>query len=227
MDDKRFIAPQTRPTLCWSCARACGGCSWTARDPKTHAIRFEPVKGWEAEKTTINSSKSEHGEKCYRYTTDSYRVVRCPLYVPDRRTRAKSAMPEWAMQARHYSMRRGRSAREMRVIQDAIAAIEGQQPKERSAVWMVGEQLKDMVRGNEAAAALLLTDLTQNKEMTLAAAEKKIAERAKKNKVGNCGCVTPAEAEVILREFFGLPERGTAAAPQTERRKVVDLADFL
>jgi len=99
MDDKRFIAPQTRPTLCWSCARACGGCSWTERDPATHAIRFEPVKGWEAEKTTINGSKSEHGEKCYRYTTDSYRVVRCPLYVPDRRTRAKSAMPEWAMQA--------------------------------------------------------------------------------------------------------------------------------
>ena len=98
----------------------------------------------------------------------------------------------------------------MSVIQDAIAAIEGQQPKERSAVWMVGEQLKDMVRGNE-----------------LAAAEKKIAERAKKNKVGNCGCVTPAEAEDILREFFGLPERGTDAAPQTERRKVVVLADFL
>lgn len=114
----------------------------------------------------------------------------------------------------------------MSTIQDAIAAIEGQQPKERSAVWMVGEQLKDMIRGDEAAAALLLTDLTQNKEMTLAAAEKKIAERAKKNKVGNCGCVTPAEAEDILREFFGLPERGTAAAPQTERRKVVDLADF-
>lgn len=99
MDDKRFIAPQTRPTLCWSCARACGGCSWTERDPVTHAIRFEPVKGWEAEKTTINGSKSEHGEKCYRYTTDSYRVVRCPLYVPDRRTRARSAMPVWAMQA--------------------------------------------------------------------------------------------------------------------------------
>lgn len=57
MDDKRFIAPQTRPTLCWSCARACGGCSWTERDPVTHAIRFEPVKGWKAEKTTINGSE--------------------------------------------------------------------------------------------------------------------------------------------------------------------------
>ena len=115
----------------------------------------------------------------------------------------------------------------MSVIQDAIAAIEGQQPEEHSAVWMVGEQLKDMIRGDEAAAALLLTDLTQNKDMTLAAAEKKIAERARKNKVGNCGCVTPAEAEGILREFFGLPAHGTAAVPQAERRKVVDLADFL
>lgn len=115
----------------------------------------------------------------------------------------------------------------MSVIQDAIAAIEGQQPKERSAVWMVGEQLKEMVRGNEAAAALLLTDLTQNKEMTLAAAEKKIAERAKKNKVGNCGCVTPAEAEDILREFFGLPGREEENPRRKEERKVVDLADFL
>ena len=73
----------------------------------------------------------------------------------------------------------------MSVIQDAIAAIEGQQPKERSAVWMVGEQLKDMVRGNEAAAALLLTDLTQNKEMTLAVAEaKKDAETEKAEALG-------------------------------------------
>lgn len=115
----------------------------------------------------------------------------------------------------------------MSVIQDAIAAIEGQQPKEHSAAWMVGEQLKDMVRGDATAAELLLTDLTQNKEMTLAAAEKKIAEQAKKNRVGNCGCVTPAEAEDILREFFGLPGRSETAAPKAVERKVVDLADFL
>ena len=70
-----------------------GARSCDARDP------LRAREGLEAEKTTINGSKSEHGEKCYRYTTDSYRVVRCPLYVPDRRTRAKSAMPEWAMQA--------------------------------------------------------------------------------------------------------------------------------
>ena len=47
----------------------------------------------------------------------------------------------------------------MSVIQDAITAVEGQQPEEHSAVWMVGEQLKDMIRGDEAAAALLLNAL--------------------------------------------------------------------
>jgi hypothetical protein len=115
----------------------------------------------------------------------------------------------------------------MSKIQEAIFAIEAQQPKNRSAVWMVGEQLKDMIRGNESAAEILLTDLRENKEMTLAAAEKKIAERAKKNKVGNCGCVTPAEAEDILREFFGLPGREEENPRRKEECKVVDLADFL
>ena len=31
---------------------------------------------------------------------ESYRVLRCPLYEPDTRTRAKSAMPDWAVRAR-------------------------------------------------------------------------------------------------------------------------------
>lgn len=38
------------PTLCWSCKKAIGGCSWTETDwsqepPRT---RFQPVEGWEA-----------------------------------------------------------------------------------------------------------------------------------------------------------------------------------
>ena len=108
----------------------------------------------------------------------------------------------------------------MSKVLEAIAAIEAQQPKEHSAVWAAGEQLKDMIRGNESAAEILLTDLRENKEMTL-------AERARKNKVGNCGCVTPAEAEDILREFFGLPGREEENPRRKEERKVVDLADFL
>ena len=112
----------------------------------------------------------------------------------------------------------------MSALSEVIAVIEAQQPKERSAVWMVGEQLKDICRADPSAAEILLTDLLHNPEMTLVAAEKKIAEQARKNKVGSCGCVTPAEAEDILRSFFGLgaPGQGAAGTP-----KILDLADFL
>lgn len=111
----------------------------------------------------------------------------------------------------------------MSTLTEAITAIEAQQPETRSSVWMVGEQLKDICRSDPAAAELLLADLLHNPEMTLAAAEKKIAERARKNKVGNCGVVTPQEADEILREFFGLGAAGKTAP----KAKVLDLADFL
>lgn len=111
----------------------------------------------------------------------------------------------------------------MSALAEVIFAIEAQQPKERSAVWMVGEQLKDICRSDPSAAEILLTDLLHNQDMTLAAAEKKIAEQAKKNKVGSCGCVTPKEAEEILRQFFGLGAVGSLPAAQP---KVIDLADF-
>lgn len=114
----------------------------------------------------------------------------------------------------------------------AIAAIAAQQPKTKSAVWMVGEQLKDMVRAEPGIAALLTADLA-GEGMGLADAEKKIAERAKQNKVGNCGVVTPAEAEDILRSFYGLPPRGAAAEPERDEAKftapegMLDLSAFL
>lgn len=117
---------------------------------------------------------------------------------------------------------------------NAIAAIAAQQPKERSAIWMVGEQLKDMVRAEPGIAELILADLA-GKGMGLADAEQKIAEAAKKNKVGNCGVVTPAEAEDILRSFYGLPPRGAAqeAAERDEAKftppqeGMLDLSAFL
>lgn len=60
---------------------------------------------------------------------------------------------------------------------NAIAAIEAQQPKERSAIWMVGEQLKDMVRAEPGIAPLLLADLA-GKGMGLADAEQQIKAAA-------------------------------------------------
>ena len=117
--------------------------------------------------------------------------------------------------------------------EQALEAIAAQQPAKRSAVWMVGEQLKDMVRAEPETAALIAADLA-GKGMTLADAEKKIAEAARKNKVGNVGCVTPAEADAILREFYGLPpklreecEPAEKAIPARDAPDLIDLADFL
>ena len=83
--------------------------------------------------------------------------------------------------------------------------IEAQQKKEkgRTAAWMVGEQLKDMARREPESAELLDKDL-DIPEMSIQAAEKKIKDYADKHKTGNFACVTPIEAERILREFYGL-----------------------
>lgn len=58
-----------KPTICWDCANACGGCNWSAN--------LEPVKGWEAEKTRITTS--------VRQTVESWRVIKCPEFKRDAR----------------------------------------------------------------------------------------------------------------------------------------------
>ena len=50
--------------LCWMCQNACGGWSWSSC--------FQPVEGWTA-------------EKVHRKTYDSYRIEKCPEYVPDKK----------------------------------------------------------------------------------------------------------------------------------------------
>ena len=126
------------------------------------------------------------------------------------------------------------------MLNKAIAAIEQQQEKvkARSAPWMVGEQLKDICRREPRSAELLVQDLEVEK-MSITEAEKKIKAFADKNKIGNFACVTPVEADKILREFYGLPEPfedGGAADRREENRegerrngsarKVIDLDAF-
>lgn len=53
--------------LCWTCKKACGGCSWS-RDG-------EPIKGWTAEKNVIPLN---------RKYAETYKVSKCPEYVKDR-----------------------------------------------------------------------------------------------------------------------------------------------
>lgn len=108
------------------------------------------------------------------------------------------------------------------ILDKAIVAITKQQPKERTAVWVVGEQLKDILRDNPGFAELVLQDL-ENEAMSIAACEKKIKEFADKHKTGNFACVIPTEAERIIREFYGL--HAEAAAPKATA-DVVDLTAF-
>lgn len=125
----------------------------------------------------------------------------------------------------------------MEKLQTALAAIEDQQKKHKqgSAPWCVGEQLKDMLRAEPALAPLVEQDLAQP-GMDLAGCELKIRDFAGKHKDGNVGFCGPADAERIIREFYGLPPRsktpspiapaGTQAAAPT-RRKIIRLEDFL
>ena len=117
-------------------------------------------------------------------------------------------------------------------IEDAIRAIEQQQKtvKPRSPQWMVGEQLKDICRKEPASAELIYQDL-QVAEMSITAAEKEIKEYADAHKTGNFACVTPIEADRILREFYGLPGQPDVVETATPQDKkaggTLNLLDFL
>ena len=67
MQDKRYV-PKPR-TLCWDCAKAMGGCSWS------NHWDHEPVPGWKAEKVEL---KVERG-----VFIESYVVIDCPEFDRD------------------------------------------------------------------------------------------------------------------------------------------------
>ena len=101
----------------------------------------------------------------------------------------------------------------------ATEKIEKQQAKEkgRTAAWMVGEQLKDIARREPESEELLDRDL-DIPEMSIQQAEKEIQAWADAHKTGNFACVTPLEAERILRKFYGL------RTPSTGERELLPAA---
>lgn len=114
-------------------------------------------------------------------------------------------------------------------LERAVEWITSQQPAERTAVWMVGEQLKDLLRAEPHLAELVVQDL-ERENMGLTVCEKEIKAYADKHKTGNFACVTPAEAEDIIRKFYGLPAGGDSAPPAPRRKqeeKLVELEDYL
>lgn len=114
------------------------------------------------------------------------------------------------------------------MVNEAIRKLIDQQSKvtEYSAQWMVAEQLKDICRKEPHCAELIAQDLEQ-KEMSIVAAEKTIKAFADKRRKGNSSCVSPMEAEKLLREFYSLPPAGERPeAEPVKRGVVVNLADF-
>lgn len=87
----------------------------------------------------------------------------------------------------------------------ALEKITAQQPRERTPVWMVGEQLKDILRAAPSLAELVVQDLDV-KEMSISECEKRLKAFADQHKTGSFSCVIPSEAERIIREFYGLPQ---------------------
>lgn len=111
------------------------------------------------------------------------------------------------------------------MIREAISKLQEQQSKvkERSAPWMVAEQLKDICRREPHSAELIARDL-ENPDMGIIQAEKKIKAFADAHKTGSFSCVTPEESDRILREFYGL---GCTGGDAGYAPKILDLADFL
>lgn len=111
--------------------------------------------------------------------------------------------------------------------------IEAQQKGyEYTDQWMVGQQLKEICEAEPHCAELVAVDL-ENKEMSLEAAARKIkawADEQHKKVKGSCVCVPPDVAEMILREFYGLPDALDAGQsqpePVTEAAPILDLASF-
>ena len=112
----------------------------------------------------------------------------------------------------------------MDAVNNAISKIEAQQKgKENTAVWMVGEQLKDICRESAHNADIISTDL-DNPEMSLEKCERKIEEYARNHKKGGCGCCPPNVADDIIRKFYCVA--ATAEAPAKPTSAVLDLSDF-
>lgn len=117
----------------------------------------------------------------------------------------------------------------MTAYDEALKKLKEQQSavEEFSAPWMVAEQLMDICRKEPKSAGLISQDL-DNPEMGIVQAEKQIKAYSDANHKGNrCYCVSPVQAENILRKFYGLPDSGGHPAEESPAGLGVDLSVFL
>lgn len=108
-------------------------------------------------------------------------------------------------------------------LSSVLDKITAQQPKEETAVWQVGEQLKNMLRAEPHLAEIVGQDLDV-KEMSIIECEKKIKAFADAHRTRNSSFVSFSQAERIIREFYGLPDRNSAPKPAVD--KLIRLEDY-
>lgn len=116
--------------------------------------------------------------------------------------------------------------------------LKAQTAGKSGTVNMCGRQIWDIVRTNSGLADLISNDL-DNSAMTVEMCERKIraaADEKHKTAKGSSAGVSPAEAENIIRKFYGLPEiperdewpeeEKEAAAQPESFTGIVNLEDF-
>lgn len=75
---KRIDFKHYTQTLCWDCANACGGCTWSSR--------LQPVRGWQAEETEIIIYRNGYVRE------GSYRVISCPQFYRDAKNHGQNML---------------------------------------------------------------------------------------------------------------------------------------
>ena len=114
----------------------------------------------------------------------------------------------------------------------AIELIEKQQSgKDNTPAFVIGLHLIDMMKQDGRIEAILEEDL-KNPEMSLENCAKKLqaeADNIHKQTKRNPVCLTPLQAEKIIRKFYGLPdpEDIPQLAPAPEPSGIIDLEDLL
>lgn len=105
----------------------------------------------------------------------------------------------------------------------AIKRIEVQQKQagNKGHIFAMGEQLKEICRNEPRAAELVAQDLT-NPEMSLAKLKLTFDKFAQDHREGNESCITPDQADELIRKFYGIP-----APNQSSCSNVLDLFDLL
>ena len=75
----RFSGTQTsvNANICFDCAKAGGGCSWSAVVADGKTLLFQPVEGWTAKPTKMNVRKDNGDTR----EIETYHITACPEFV--------------------------------------------------------------------------------------------------------------------------------------------------